>query len=212
MTSLDHIDAILYINLDHRTDRNQHVMDEIKKIDPTLSKTHRISAEYVPTLGSLGCSLSHIKALQLFMEHPEWNTCIILEDDFTFVSASANEINEQILTLYNSQTTFDVLLLAYSIHNFRYNPTSSPLIHHVMDAQTTSGYMVHKKYAPILLQNFIEGSELLRAHGKSSNVGCIDVYWKKLIPSGNWYAYHNHIGYQYPNFSDIEHRETDYKC
>ena len=65
---LSHIDAILYINLDHRSDRMEHVLGEIRKIDPTLSKSHRISAEYVPEHGALGCTKSHIKALHLFMK------------------------------------------------------------------------------------------------------------------------------------------------
>ena len=30
---LQYIDAILYINLEHRTDRKQHILNEIKKID-----------------------------------------------------------------------------------------------------------------------------------------------------------------------------------
>ena len=87
---LPHIDAIFYINLDHRSDRKEHILQEIRKIDPTLSKTHRIQAEYVPDHGALGCTKSHIKAFQLFMEHPEWKNCLILEDDFTFVSNSPN--------------------------------------------------------------------------------------------------------------------------
>ena len=43
---IDHIDAILYINLEHRPDRNEHCLNEIRKIDPLLTKTHRINAVY----------------------------------------------------------------------------------------------------------------------------------------------------------------------
>ena len=68
---IDHIDAIIYINLDRRKDRRDHIINEIKKIDPTLSKTHRLEAEYVPINGALGCSLSHVKAIEMCFEHPE---------------------------------------------------------------------------------------------------------------------------------------------
>ena len=36
--NIDKIDAILYINLEHRTDRKEHILNEIKKIDPILQK------------------------------------------------------------------------------------------------------------------------------------------------------------------------------
>jgi len=37
-----HIDAIIYINLEHRTDRNEHVLHEIHKLCTDDSKIHRI--------------------------------------------------------------------------------------------------------------------------------------------------------------------------
>ncbi len=41
---------------------------------------------------------------------------------------------------------------------------------------------------------------------------CLDMYWKKLMPLDNWYSLKNRIGYQYSNYSDIEHRNVDYRC
>ena len=66
---IDNIDAILYINLEHRPDRNDHCLNEIRKIDPLLTKTHRIDAILNKINGALGCTLSHIKALQLFLDN-----------------------------------------------------------------------------------------------------------------------------------------------
>jgi hypothetical protein len=45
---MDKIDAICYINLDHRLDRKEHILEQLRVIDPALTKTHRISAEYTP--------------------------------------------------------------------------------------------------------------------------------------------------------------------
>jgi hypothetical protein len=41
---------------------------------------------------------------------------------------------------------------------------------------------------------------------------CIDIYWTKLQPRGHWYGIFPAIGYQYDNYSDIEHRVTSYGC
>jgi len=208
---LEYIDAILYINLDHRSDRMEHVLQEIRKIDPTLFKSHRINAEYVPTHGALGCTRSHIKALQLFMKHPEWKNCLILEDDFTFVSQSAEEINKQIVGLFQGCPTYDVLMLAHGLYQFSSEPTSSSLIQRILCAQTTSGYIVHRDFLPTLLNNFQESCEDLEKNGKSSK-GCLDMHWKLLQPEGKWFAYHARIGYQYASYSDVENYVANYRC
>jgi GR25 family glycosyltransferase involved in LPS biosynthesis len=210
MTScLDLIDAIIYINLEHRKDRNEHIIHEIKKIDPTLSKTHRIEAEYVPENGALGCSVSHVRALELCFQHPEWSRCLILEDDFTFVSP--DESNFQLTELILSCPQFDMLLLSFGIDSYITEQTMSPHINRVLSSQTTSGYIVHKDYMGILLNNFRISSDILRNQGRCHE-GCLDQYWKRLMPMGRWYAYHTRIGYQYANYSDIENVFHNYEC
>jgi hypothetical protein len=208
---LQYIDAILYINLDHRSDRKEHVLQEIRKIDPSLSKTHRINAEYVPDHGALGATRSHIKAMQLFMKHPEWKNCLILEDDFTFVSSSSEEVNQQIVELIQGCPTYDILMLAHGLWMFSTEPTSSPLVNRILCAQTASGYILHRDYLPTLLHNFQESCQNLETNGKSS-WGCLDMHWKRLQPEGKWFAYHTRIGYQYESYSDIEKYVANYKC
>jgi hypothetical protein len=208
---LEYIDAILYINLDHRTDRKEHVLQEIRKIDPTLSKTHQIHAEYVPEHGALGATRSHIKAFQLFMSHPEWKNCLILEDDFTFVSSSVEEVNQQITDLFQGCPTYDVLMLAHGLYMFSTEPTSSSLVNRILCAQTASGYVLYRDYLPTLLHNFQESCENLEKNGKSS-WGCLDMHWKRLQPVGKWFAYYTRIGYQYESYSDIEKYVANYKC
>ena len=211
ISCLEYIDAILYINLDHRLDRKEHILQEIRKIDPTLSKTHQIHAEYVPDHGALGCTKSHMKALQLFMKHHEWKNCLILEDDFTFVSSSPEEVNQQIVDLFQECPTYDILMLAYGIYSFSAEPTSSPQVQRILCGQTTSGYVVNRDYLPTLLHNFQESCENLEKNGRSS-WGCLDMHWKRLQPQGKWFAYHTRIGYQYESYSDVENYVTNYKC
>lgn len=210
-TPLDYIDLILYINLDHRTDRKQHILHEITKIDPMLSKVHRIDAVYNQSNGALGCTMSHIKALEFFIENTEWNNCIIFEDDFTFASNYVFEINDRILYLLDRLPNFDILLLSTGLDNLITISTVDSCIKKVISSQTASGYIINKKYAKILLDNFKESSRLMIEHGKKEE-WCLDQYWKRLMSDGNWYTYKDRIGYQYENYSDIEKKSVNYNC
>jgi len=203
---MENIDAILYINLDHRTDRDEHIRGEIQHIDPTFSKTHRVSGVHVPNHGALGCSTSHCNALTMIMQHPDWNTCMILEDDFTF--SSPLDAVHQIDTLFKESPTFDVFLLAYNDVHMNSISTS---IHRVYSSQTTSGYIVHRDYIPTLLNNFTTSRDHLKRCGPSHDM-CIDQYWKQLMPIGRWYTLSTRIGYQYMNYSDIEQKVVDHRC
>jgi hypothetical protein len=197
---MENIDAILYINLDHRTDRDEHIRGEIQHIDPTFSKTHRISGEYIPDHGALGCSISHCRALTMMMHRREWKTCMILEDDFTF--SSPLEAKNQLETLFKESSTFDVFLLAYN--EVVMDPSPFP-IRRVRSSQTTSGYIIRQHYLPILLRNFILSRDYLNIRGKFDRM-CLDQYWKRLMPTGRWYTSSIPIGYQYMNYSDIEQK------
>jgi hypothetical protein len=208
---LDYIDAIFYINLEHRTDRNSHILAEIKKIDPTLKKTHRFDAIYIPSNGALGATLSHTGILKKCLEHPEWNHIAIFEDDFTFVSNNSELISNNLLNIINSVDNADMILLAYGIVDFKKQKTSNSNILKVFSVQTASGYIINKNYIQILLDNFIFSGEQLKLFGKKHEY-CLDQYWKRLMPSGKWYTTRERLGYQYANWSDIENQFNDYKC
>jgi GR25 family glycosyltransferase involved in LPS biosynthesis len=207
---LEKIDAILYINLEHRHDRDEHFLNEIRKIDPLLKKTHRIDAVCNKSNGALGCTLSHIKAINLFLDNP-WNTCIIFEDDFTFINNDIEYINKSLLYLFDNSNDFDVLLLGVGCTNLKIVPTKNSNINKVESSQTTSGYILTKQYANTLLSNFIESSNNMIELGWDSK-WCADQYWKQLMPIANWYTLKDRIGYQYGNYSDIENGITDYNC
>jgi glycosyl transferase family 25 len=208
---IDNIDAILYVNLVHRGDRNSHIQKEIRKIDSNLKKTHRIDAVYKKDIGALGCALSHIKALQLFLENTSWNTCLILEDDFTFKSNDLNEINYSLNYTLQNSPNFDVILLSFGKNNFESIDTENEKIKKVISSQTTSGYIIKRTYVPILLNNLLESSSLIEKEGLKHEYW-LDQYWKRLMPNGNWYTYKERIGYQYNNYSDIEKKICNYGC
>ena len=205
---MESIDAILYINLSHRNDRKEHILFELEKCSVDSSKIHRIDAVH-RTPGALGCGLSHIKALTEAFSHPEWNTVLILEDDFTFRSDS--EMNNKIKQLCTSHSFFDVGLLSYNPEFVKYKDTSIPSIKKILYSQTASAYIIRRHYIPTLLQNMKAATYDMERFGKRHE-NCIDIHWAKLQPSGHWYGIFPAIGHQYDNYSDIEHRITSYGC
>jgi glycosyl transferase family 25 len=207
---MSNIDAILYINLDHRVDRKEHILNEINKLGKDASYVHRIDA-IKNSNGALGCSLSHIKALQYVLEHPEWKNVIVLEDDFTFHSSDTSEIVKSIDELCN-HSAFDVCQLSYNpIGKFVDTIQPHPRIKKIVKAQTSAGYLITKTYIPTLIQNLIESSNVMRTKGKCSS-NCLDVYRGSLQSRDNWLCTFPAIGYQYANYSDIEQGYRAYKC
>lgn len=205
---MEQIDAILYINLAHRTDRKEHVIHEIHKICADDSKIHRIDA-ILTEPGALGCGLSHIKALEYAMAHPEWKTILILEDDFTFHGEDTAALSTALHTLLTFPK-MEIGLLSYNHSVLRYEDTS-PSIKRVLYSQTTSSYCIRSSYVPTLLQNMRESTMDMIIRGKTHE-NCVDIYWTSLQPRGHWYALFPAIGYQYDNYSDIEKRVTQYGC
>jgi glycosyl transferase family 25 len=199
---MEHIDAILYINLEYRKDRNEHILNEIHKICTDDSKIHRIDAIKKDN-GALGCGLSHIKALEYAVKN-EWKTVLILEDDFTCKSV---QMNDHITLLF--EYDFDVGLLSHNC--LKYSNTDNDFVKRVIYSQTASSYIIKKDYIPILLQNMREAMNDMLINGKRHE-NCIDIHWVPLILKDKWYALYPAIGYQYANHSNIENTYVEYGC
>jgi hypothetical protein len=202
---MEHIDAILYINLAHRTDRNEHILAEIATFCSDASKIHRIDA-VLHKQGAIGCGQSHVKVLRYAQSHPEWKYVLILEDDFT--CKPGVDMNHMIQLLYNT-AEFDVGLLSHN--ELICNPTSHDHIKKVIQSMTTSSYIIKQEYISLLLQNMLESVESMERDG-IKHLNCIDTYWNTLQFTGNWYCIYPAIGYQYCSYSDIQMKVTDYGC
>jgi len=202
------IDLILFINLKKRKDRLEHITNEINKMNIENSKIVRIDAIFNKN-GALGCSLSHIKAIEYFLYETNYDNCLILEDDFTF-SDKINNINEKINLIQKEIPDYDICLFAYNnLEN--YNNLKKLNFKRVKFAQTTSGYLIKRKFADKLLKNFNESSELMKKEDRNY-FNCLDIYWNKLTSKSKWYAFNNALGYQMESYSDIENKIVNYKC
>jgi hypothetical protein len=153
--------------------------------------------------------LSHIKALQYALDHPEWKTVLIVEDDFTFHSDQTDEIIKAIDDLCH-YAPFDACQLSYNPTGI-FSDTNLPHIKKIVRAGTTSSYLITRSYIPTLLQNVIESSNDMQLRG-THHENCIDVHWNYLQLHGNWYCPSPAIGYQYDNYSDIAQCHTAYRC
>lgn len=191
--------SLYYINLAHRTDRRTQIEDMLKSHN-LFENTTRIDAVYTPSFGALGCSLSHIKALEAFLANPvSASICIILEDDFRF-NKGPSPLQDTIDLMNNTGLDWDVILIASNtLHS---TPVSGQpvALQKCRAALSTSGYVVNRHYVKTLLDNFKEGVQLLDK-SRSKN-DAIDMHWKKLQSIHDWYIHV--VGHQQPGYSDIE--------
>ncbi|VDZ85669.1 glycosyltransferase family 25 protein [Kluyvera intermedia] len=85
------IDKVIFINLNHRKDRRVRMSRHLKKMGVEKEKIVRLEAiEHTP--GFIGCTLSHIAALELAQQN-KWQRVLILEDDFSFNETDENHAN-----------------------------------------------------------------------------------------------------------------------
>jgi hypothetical protein len=133
------IKHIVYINLESRTDRKEHVVAELNKLG-IYEETGftRFNAVKLPTgNGALGCSMSHLKCLEMAKKN-EWSHVLICEDDIVFLDPVL--FVSQVNAFLSKSRVWDVLLLAGN-NMLPYNPVDDNCIQ-VMHCLTTTGYIV----------------------------------------------------------------------
>ena len=111
---VNRLDAIIYINLENRSDRKELLMDELKKLKTDMSKVHKVSGVYMPKNGHKGCIQSHILALNMIKMN-KWDRVLILEDDAELdmdPEVINNLINTSLDELDNNHPDWNVIMLA----------------------------------------------------------------------------------------------------
>jgi predicted O-linked N-acetylglucosamine transferase (SPINDLY family)/GR25 family glycosyltransferase involved in LPS biosynthesis len=200
-SAISQIHKIIYINLDKRTDRRAELEGELAKMGLTAERFPAIEGE----TGMIGCGLSHIAVLKRAITE-EWENVLILEDDFQFL-VDKDTFENQLTRFFNSNATYDVAMLSYNLMS---SVPKDDLVSYVKEAQTASGYLVHKRFYGKLLANLEEGSYKL-SNGGTNSQHANDQYWKSLQPTAEWFCFNKRIGRQRPSYSDIELRHVDYR-
>jgi GR25 family glycosyltransferase involved in LPS biosynthesis len=191
---------IIYINLDKRKDRDESIINELEDFGNNLV---RLSATY-DKKGYLGCTMSHIRALEYAIENNLENI-LIFEDDFMF-TRDKQLVYDEIISFINSSIDWDVLLIS---GNRAVRKPYNKYVDKVTNSQTASAYLVNKHYYTTLLNHLKTGYEKLKKTGNRDRY-MNDMYWKKLQEVHNWFALKPFAGIQRASYSDIENRTVDY--
>lgn len=200
---LDRFDAVVYINLMHRKDREQLVLAELSRLNISEHKIHRIEAVHDFLNGHRGCAQSHYLALELARQKG-WDNVLILEDDMEFTSdqETVETVVEQFFQYFANE--WDVFFLAANV--FESCPTEHEEIKRVISAQCAHAYAVHHSYFTILQECFYKAYLTMQQDEcfVDSLFKAIDQRWKELQPVGRWYI-GKILGQQRRSYSDIEH-------
>jgi glycosyl transferase family 25 len=200
--NISDIQHVFYINLEHRVDRKNHVEEQLKKIG--IQNAQRFNAIKLSN-GALGCSMSHLKCLEMAKENA-WDHVLIVEDDILFLDPTlfVKQMN-QFLSIHKVWDT--VLIAGNNIPPYK---TVDATCVKVTKCQTTTGYMVRSHYYDILIENIRTGINHLLKEPKKHILYAIDKYWFALQEKHLWYLIIPLTVTQREDYSDIEKRPTNY--
>lgn len=202
-SSLSEINHVFYINLDYRVDRKQHVEHQLKNIG--LNRVSNRFNAIKLTNGALGCSMSHLKCLEMAKAYG-WDHIMIVEDDITFLNPAL--FVEQCNSFLKNHKDWDVLMIGGNVIP-PYRPVDSSCIK-VINSQTTTGYIVLQHYYDILIENIRAGMNKLMLDPEKHVLYAIDKYWFELQEKHSWYLIIPLTVTQRDDYSDIEKRITNY--
>jgi glycosyl transferase, family 25 len=208
--------SIKVINLKHRQDRRDSCNINFNNCGVTPSCYEFFDAYYHKSLGHIGCSLSHAMVLSEFLYKEDKNYILILEDDFTV--RDHNNFVADLNSILSYGHHWDVYLLA---HNFALPILAVPLMDtfQVVNAQTTSGYLVRREYIPNLIKIFFKSAENLKkiinhpddVRKHLLSVFSADQLWKSLQNKDKFWARFPSVTLQSESYSDIEKTTVNYK-
>jgi GR25 family glycosyltransferase involved in LPS biosynthesis len=200
---MDLLKNTLYINLDHRKDRLEHVQLELAKIGVVGERFPAIQTKS----GAVGCTMSHIKCIELAKQRG-YEHVFICEDDITFLDPTVFLDHLQKFE-DDEDINWDVVIVSGN-NAPPFFPVQEYTVR-VLNCQTTTGYIVKQEYYDTLLKNFKESAHQLIQDPTKVKEYAADIHWKKLQSQDFWYLIVPLTVIQYENHSDIENRTTDYK-
>lgn len=186
------VEKIVYINLEHRTDRKTQIEDVLKDVSDKVIRFNAIKEDH----GGIGCTKSHIAVLEMAIREG-WKNYLVVEDDAMWSNFQIGYPKLQKLAM----NPYDVLVLGSVFAKCNSNSK-------IFSSQTTTAYIVNSGYYQTLLTNFKEGlSGFLQT--RAYHIFAIDQYWKRIQPEGNWYAVLPSLLVQRAGYSDIEKMVID---
>jgi glycosyl transferase family 25 len=196
---MEHIDKIIYINMDARTDRRAELEAEFARLGIPNDKIMRFPASSYNGCPNTGCLVSHANVIHLAYEMGYRNV-LVLEDDFRFIE-DATKVNADIGAFFDMKLDWDVLMLttcsAVVIPEY-----VGYLASRISSSTNGAGYLVNRPMMMELVELFDSNVENLfntKAHWLYQN----DILWKSLMPTKQWYMFNHYLGYQVGGYSDL---------
>lgn len=174
------------INLKHRIERYNHIIEEVKKLPILDCKVVEAIIDETRT-----CFQSHLKCIRLAKDN-NLPYVLILEDDAIFT--------ENCLEIFQ-QTFKEVDKLDWDMFYLGAN-LQAPVVHmsssivKLNKAYTTHAYMVHSRFYNTILN--------------LEHVNEIDVCYSSLMSTNNIYMCTPMTAYQLPSYSDLQNGFRDY--
>jgi GR25 family glycosyltransferase involved in LPS biosynthesis len=198
----------LYINLESRADRRAHVEAQLASLKHSGLSTlvaERFNAMKHATSGAIGCSMSHLRCIQLAKARG-WDHVLVCEDDvlFTNVPLFLTQLSKFMATVPH----WDVVLLAGN-NVPPYRVVNDACVQ-VGSCQTTTAYIVRAHYYDALIANYRAGINLLMRSPEQKFHYAIDRYWFELQRRDRWFLITPLSVVQREDYSDIEQRVTNY--
>lgn len=187
-----------YINLDSRQDRDMLVKEEFKKIDIApmrVSGTVIKATDNAMWNGVLGCTLSHIKCLEMALERKQ--NIFIFEDDVKLI----NNYKEIVVNAFDelNKLDWDMIYLGGNVLKPIYQKTN--YLGKLTHCQSTVSYGVNYHFVEKLL-SYIPRDRIIP----------IDlVYTNEVIPRHNCYISIPMVVVQRDSYSNIEGRSVEYE-
>jgi len=199
---MDYIKHAFYINLESRPDRRVHVEKQLSMVGINALRFNAIRMEN----GAIGCSMSHLKCLEIALEN-DWEHVLIVEDDILFLNTNV------FVTQFNKfmerhHADFDVLLLGGN-NNPPYYRIDDCCVK-VTKCFTTTGYLVKNHYFKTMITNIREGISKLSAEPNKHYMYAIDVYWLNLQTVDRWFLCTPLTVIQREDYSDIQKKSVNY--
>jgi len=195
------LENIYYIHLLSRIDREKHMKEQFHLLGWEGEQVKAVEMQD----GRVGCTLSHIKCLNMAIEK-NLDYIVILEDDIHFLNPP--EFLKNLEKCWNTLTNWDVILIGGNNIN-TYTKINESCVK-IKNTQTTIGYIVKNHYFSTLLENIKKGLYLLVKNPHLAIYYAIDKYWFHLQEKDNWYLITPLSVTQLAGYSDIEKKETNY--
>jgi GR25 family glycosyltransferase involved in LPS biosynthesis len=205
---MDQINKIFYINLDKRPDRREEIETELKTRF-LYEKAERFTG-ILSEPGIYGCTMSHICLLRKMIEN-DWDTMMVFEDDAQLLT-DRKSIDTHI-NIFLKDDKLDILCIGNSCGN---NEPYNELMNRCFNTQTTSCYVIKKKFVKTLLDCYFgDPTESMTFPADSQelgrHIGYIDCSWFPLQQTHYFMMPKIRQVLQRPSYSDITHKNEDYK-